>query len=149
MRSALMPALVLAGLLLAGPARAQGAAGTPAPTTATQAQPPAPVQPPVAAAPAPKAMEAPDLREIFMTGLRRVGVMAGQVVQCSTTPADRQAQISQAMDLANQIAVHFGLRAAFNFVGALGYGSGKPFDKAGCARAIDGWKEIAAKYLNQ
>jgi hypothetical protein len=51
--------------------------------------------------------------------------MAGQVVECSPD-ADRQSQISQAMDLANLIAVHFGLKAAFTFVGALGYGSGIP-----------------------
>jgi hypothetical protein len=42
------------------------------------------------------------------------------VVECSPD-ADRQAQISQAMDLANLIAIHFGLKAAFTFAGALGY----------------------------
>ncbi len=53
------------------------------------------------------------------------------------------------MELADLIAVHFGLRAAFNFVGALGYGSGHPFDKADCGQAIEGWKQIQAKYLGK
>jgi hypothetical protein len=74
--------------------------------------------------------------------------MAGQVVECSSD-ADRQEQISRAMDLANLIAIHFGLKAAFTFTGALGYGSGRPFDKATCSHAIDGWKQIQAKYLNK
>ena len=77
----------------------------------------------------------------FLDGLRRVGVMAGQVVECSAD-ADRQKQISRAMELANLIAIHFGLKAAFTFAGALGYGSGRPFDKAACNQAIDGWKQI-------
>jgi hypothetical protein len=63
--------------------------------------------------------------------------------------ADKQDQISRAMELANQIAIHFGLKAAFTFAGALGYGSGHPFDKAACSQAIDGWKQIQAKYLNK
>jgi len=74
--------------------------------------------------------------------------MAGQVVECSAD-ADKQDQISRAMELANQIAIHFGLKAAFTFAGALGYGSGHPFDKAGCGQAVDGWKQIQAKYLNK
>jgi hypothetical protein len=126
--------LAFAGLTLAGPALAQNASATP-PQTA-----PAPVARNV---PTP-----PDADQNFLTGLRRVGVMAGQVVECSPD-ADKQAQIAQAMELANQIAIHFGLKAAFNFVGALGYGSGHPFDKAGCSQAIDGWKQIEAKYLNK
>ena len=84
----------------------------------------------------------------FLDGLRRVGVMAGQVVECSAD-TDKQAQISRAMDLANLIAIHFGLKAAFTFTGALGYGSGRPFDKATCSQAIEGWKQIQAKYLNK
>jgi hypothetical protein len=118
--------LALTGLTLAGPALAQNA-------------PTAPVQ---------NVPSAPDADQAFLVGLRRVGVMAGQVVECSAD-TDKQAQISQAMELANQIAIHFGLKAAFNFVGALGYGSGHPFDKAGCTQAIDGWKQIQAKYLNK
>ena len=74
--------------------------------------------------------------------------MAGQVVECSAD-ADRQKQISRAMELANLIAIYFGLKAAFTFTGALGYGSGRPFDKATCGQAIDGWKQIQAKYLNK
>ncbi|HKM53142.1 MAG TPA: hypothetical protein VJY33_06990 [Isosphaeraceae bacterium] len=91
---------------------------------------------------------APDSDESFLTGLRRVGVMAGQVVECSAD-AERQAKIAEAMELANKIAIHFGLKAAFNYVGAVGYGSGHPFDKAGCTQSIDGWKEIQAKYLTK
>jgi hypothetical protein len=49
----------------------------------------------------------------------------------------------------HQIAIHFGLRAAFNYAGAVGYGSGHAFDKANCAQSIDGWKAIQAKYLNK
>ena len=74
--------------------------------------------------------------------------MAGQVVECSAE-ADRQNQISRAMELANLIAVHFGLKAAFTFTGALGYGSGRPFDKATCSQAIEGWKQVQTKYLNK
>jgi hypothetical protein len=132
--------LTLGGLALAVPALAQNPPATPAA--------PAPNPPAAAAAPAPNAPVPADADENFLKGLRRVGVMAGQVVECSPE-ADKQAQISEAMDLANEIALHFGLRAAFNFVGALGYGSGHPFDKAGCAEAIDGWKQIRAKYLNK
>jgi hypothetical protein len=151
MRLGLLPVLPLAftGLMWAGPVLAQGGGG---PQSAPAPAAPAAPAPPALATTAPsasKVMTPPDADEAFVTGLRRVGVMAGQAVQCSTTPTDRQAQISEAMELANQIALHFGLRAAFNFVGALGYGSGKPFDKTGCSQAIDGWKEIKAKYLNK
>jgi hypothetical protein len=121
--------LALACLTWAGPALAQN------PLTA----PAAPAQ----GVPAP-----PADNQSFLDGLRRVGVMAGQVVVCSSD-ADRQQQISRAMDLANLIAIHFGLKAAFTFTGALGYGSGRPFDKATCSQAIDGWKQIQAKYLNK
>ena len=144
----------LGSLVLAGPVLAQQPSGTPAAPA-----PSAPAAPggaaPTAAAPAAAARNAPnppptppDADPAFLTGLRRVGVMAGQMVECSPQ-ADRQANIAQAMDLADQIAVHFGLRAAFNFVGALGYGSGHPFDKADCPKAIDGWKQIQAKYLGK
>jgi hypothetical protein len=99
---------------------------------------------PAAAAP----VSAPDSDPAFMTGLRRVGVMAGEVVQC-TAAADRQAPIAEAMQLSNEIAQHFGLAAAFNFTAAVGYGAGKPFDKAGCADATTGWNGIKQKYLGQ
>jgi len=130
---------VLAGLMLAGPALAQNTPSAPAPAPGTAT---------TSTAPAQNTPTPPDADPSFLTGLRRVGVMAGEVVQCAAD-ADKQAQISQAMELANQIAIHFGLRAAFNFVGALGYGSGRPFDKAGCTQALEGWKQIQAKYLNK
>jgi hypothetical protein len=133
-------ALALACLTLAGQSLAQNA---PAQT------PPAPSAP-VQTTPAPNVNvpAAPDADETFLTGLRRVGVMAGQVVECSAD-ADRQAKIGQAMELGNKIAIHFGLKAAFNYVGAVGYGSGHPFDKADCSRAAEGWKEIQVKYLSK
>jgi hypothetical protein len=120
----------LAAITAASPAFSQQAA-TPAPASA-------------AAAP----VSAPDSDPAFMTGLRRVGVMAGEVVQC-TAEADRQAPIAEAMQLSNEIALHFGLAAAFNFSAAVGYGAGKPFDKAGCADATTGWNGIKQKYLGQ
>ena len=148
--------LALVCMISGGPALAQSA--SPRPAAPAPAIPSAPAQspsatgaPPAQTSPGGSAQIAPNSpasNEAFLTGLRRVGVMAGQVVACSTEK-DKQAQISQAMDLANLIAIHFGLKAAFTFVGALGYGSGNPFDKAGCPQAIDGWKQIKAKYLNK
>lgn len=128
-------ALALAALLGAGPARAQSA------TTA-------PATPPAATAAASAGHPTTDSDAAFMTGLRRIGVMAGEVVQCAPEQ-DRAAEIADAMNLANLVAVHFGLAAAFNFSGAVGYGSGKPFDKAGCADATAGWTAIKQKYLDQ
>jgi hypothetical protein len=121
--------LALACLTSAGPALAQKPSATPPARAEGVPTPPAD-------------------NPTFLNGLRRVGVMAGQVVECSTA-ADKQDQISRAMELANLIAIHFGLKAAFTFAGALGYGSGHPFDKAGCSQAINGWKQIQAKYLNK
>lgn len=131
-------ALALACLTLAGQAVAQTAPAPNAPAPTAPAQ----------ATPVPNVPAAPDADETFLTGLRRVGVMAGQVVECSAE-ADRQAKIGQAMELANKIAIHFGLKAAFNYVGAVGYGSGHPFDKADCGKSAEGWKEIQAKYLSK
>jgi len=122
-------AMALSGVMIASPAFCQQSAMAP---TAQAATPP----------------EAADSDSGFMTGLRRIGVMAGEVVQCSPM-ADRQAQISDTMQLANEIATHFGLAAAFNFSGAVGYGAGKPFDKAGCSTASAGWNDIKQKYLSQ
>src|SRR5271165_6356521 len=85
-----------------------------------------------------------DADDAFLTGLRRIGVMAGQVVECSGD-AEKPVKIGEAMELANQIAIHFGLTAAFNYAGAVGYGSGHAFDKADCTKSIDGWKAIQAK----
>ena len=109
-------ALALACLTLAGQALAQNA---PVQT------PPAPSAPVPATPAAPNVPTPSDADETFLTGLRRVGVLAGQVVECSAD-ADRQAKIGQAMELANKIAIHFGLKAAFNYVGAVGYGFGAP-----------------------
>jgi hypothetical protein len=131
-------ALALACLTLAGQAFAQNPPVQAAPAPSAPAQTPA----------APNVPAAPDTDETFLTGLRRVGVMAGQVVECSAD-AEKQAKIGQAMELANKIAIHFGLKAAFNYVGAVGYGSGHPFDKADCSRSAEGWKEIQAKYLTK
>jgi hypothetical protein len=131
-------ALATACLTLAGQALAQNP-----PAQAAPAQ-----SPPVQAAAAPNVPPAPGADQSFLTGLRRVGVMAGHMVECSAD-ADKQSKISEAMELANKIAIYFGLKAAFNYVGAVGYGSGHPFDKAGCSQSIDGWKEIQAKYLSK
>ncbi len=111
-------------------------------------QNPSPSSPPVRAVTAPNAPTPASADDTFLTGLRRVGVMAGQVVECSAD-SDRQTKIGQAMELANKIAINFGLKAAFNYVGAVGYGSGHPFDKAGCNQSIDGWKQIQDKYLSK
>jgi hypothetical protein len=83
----------------------------------------------------------------FMTGLRRVGVLAGQTVACESD-ADKQATIQQAMKLGDVIAAQFGLHAAFNFVGAVGFGSAHSFDKADCPASVSGWKDITIKYLH-
>lgn len=117
-----------------------GALGLAAPVFAQTANTPA--------APAQNAPIPPDADESFLTGLRRVGVLAGQAIQCSPD-ADKKAQISTAMELADQVALHFGLRAAFSFVGATGYGSGHPFDRSVCPQALEGWKNLVAKYLNK
>jgi len=102
-------------------------------------------------APKPAETNAPkpaDTSQDFLVGLRRIGVMAGQAVECSPD-TEKQGKIAEAMDLANQIAIHFGLKAAFNYVGAVGYGSGHPFDKAGCAQSIAGWKDVLARYSSK
>ena len=131
-------ALALACLTLAGQALAQTAPAPNGPAPSAPAQ----------TTPGPNVPTPPAADETFLTGLRRVGVMASQVVECSAD-ADRQAKIGQAMELANKIAIHFGLKAAFNYVGAVGYGSGHPFDKADCGKSAEGWKEIQAKYLTK
>jgi hypothetical protein len=82
--------LALVWAISAGPVLAQTSSTTPA----------APAQPGPSAA-AQIAPNSPASNEAFLTGLRRVGVMAGQVVACSPE-TDRQPQISQAMDLANR-----------------------------------------------
>ena len=94
-------ALALACLTLAGQALAQTAPAPNGPAPSAPAQ----------TTPGPNVPTPPAADETFLTGLRRVGVMAGQVVECSAD-ADRQAKIGQAMELANKIAIHFGLKAA-------------------------------------
>jgi hypothetical protein len=94
------------------------------------------------------ALKSPAGDDEFLVGLRRVGVMAGQVIQCAPD-ADRKAKIDDAMQLANQIVIYFGLKAAFNFVGAVGYGSGHEFDKAGCAQSNAGWQDVLTKYMSK
>ena len=131
-------ALALACVTLTGQALAQNAPAQNPPAQDVPAQVALPQDVP----------PAPGADQSFLTGLRRVGVMAGQVVECSAD-ADKQAKIAEAMELANKIAIYFGLKAAFNYVGAVGYGSGHAFDKAACVESINGWKEIQNKYLNK
>jgi hypothetical protein len=136
-------ALILGGLMLAGPAAAQNAS-RPAQAQPAQTQT-APAQTQTAAQNAP---QAPDANDEFILGRRRIGVIAGQVVECADEK-DRPNKITDAMSLADQIAIHFGLKAAFNYVGAVGYGAGKPFDKANCQQSIANWSEIQSKYANK
>lgn len=107
------------------------------------AQTPTTSNPAVTATPAPASQDAE-----FITGIRRIGVMVGQVVEC-TAEGDRGAVLEDAMALADQIALNFGLKAAYNFTGSVGYGSGKPFDKADCAKAQSNWTDLRKKYLNR
>jgi hypothetical protein len=137
-------ALLCSCVLLAAPAVAQNAAkpgGTP--TTPQSAPKTGSTQAVGQNAPQP-----PDANEDFILGLRRVGVLAGQAVECAPD-ADRHNKFGDVMDLADQIAIHFGLKAAFNFVGAVGYGSGHGFDKATCQQTIAQWSEVQAKYAKQ
>jgi hypothetical protein len=74
--------------------------------------------------------------------------VAGHVVVCASDN-DKQAVIERATDLAGEIAMQFGLNAAFQFVGALGYGTGRPFDMATCKDANAEWNRIQQKYFEQ
>jgi hypothetical protein len=87
-----------------------------------------------------------DADDEFMLGLRKVGVMAGEAYTCSPE-ADRPGIGADALELANQVALHFGLKPAFVFSGAFGYGSGHEFDKATCPGTLENFKAIRAKYL--
>ncbi len=84
----------------------------------------------------------------FTVGLRRIGVLAGQSVICAPE-ATRSLEIDKVVEAGNMIANEFGLRAAFNFIGAAGYGSGHPFDKTTCCGAIKGWTDVQKKYGEQ
>src|SRR5437764_7836871 len=103
-------AWVCACLLMAGQALAQTAA-RPGDTQATPQNAPKSGGTQAAAQNPP---QAPDTNEDFILGLRRVGVLAGQAVEC-TPEADRHTKLSDVMSLADQIAIHFGLKAAFNY----------------------------------
>jgi hypothetical protein len=99
---------------------------------------------PVLADDAPK--KGSDADDAFVTGIRKLGVMSGEAFACSS-PAD-QPQVGQAaLDLANEVALHFGLTVAFIYSGAFGYGTGHDFDHATCAQAIADFKALQAKYL--
>ena len=83
-----------------------------------------------------------------MTGIRKIGVMTGQAYACSKEA--EQPQIGQgAIDLATQVALHFGLQAAFVYSGSFGYGIGHEFDHAICPQAIADFKALQAKYLGR
>ena len=87
-----------------------------------------------------------DADEEFMTGIRKVGVMSGEAFACSS--AADQPKIGEAViDLATQVALHFGLQAAFVYSGSFGYGMGHDFDHKACPQAIEDFKALQAKYL--
>ena len=130
--SGVVAAACLTALFAGGPAFAQG---TP------PAAPPAPNAPPAAAA-------SPGGDQTFLLGLRRIGVVAGHAVACAADK-DKQAVIEKATDLAGELAMQFGLNAAFQFVGAVGYGTGRPFDMATCKDANAEWNRIQQKYFEQ
>ena len=87
-----------------------------------------------------------DADEAFMTGLRKLGVMAGQAHACSKE-ADQPKVGQSAIDLATQVSLHFGLQAAFVFSGSFGYGMGHEFDHKTCPQALEDFKALQAKYL--
>jgi hypothetical protein len=116
----------LTALVASGPAFAQGA-----PTNA----------PPTSAA-------SPGGDQTFLLGLRRIGVVAGHAVACAADK-DKQAVIERATDLGGELAMQFGLNAAFQFIGAVGYGTGHSFDMATCKDANAEWNRIQQKYFEQ
>jgi len=87
-----------------------------------------------------------DADEAFMTGLRKLGVMAGQAHACSKE-GDQPKVGQSAIDLATQVSLHFGLQAAFVFSGSFGYGMGHEFDRKTCPQALEDFKALQAKYL--
>ena len=116
----------LTALLAGGPAFAQGASADAPPASAAS----------------------PGGDKTFLLGLRRIGVVAGHVV-ARAADNDKQAVIERATDLAGEIAMQFGLNASFQFVGAVGYGTGHPFDMATCKDANSEWNRIQQKYFEQ
>ena len=87
-----------------------------------------------------------DADEAFMTGVRKLGVMAGQAHACSKE-GDQPKVGQSAIDLATQVSLHFGLQAAFVFSGSFGYGMGHEFDRKTCPQALEDFKALQAKYL--
>ena len=96
----------------------------------------------------PASAASPGGDQTFLLGLRRIGVVAGHAVACAADK-DRQAVIERATDLGGELAMQFGLNAAFQFVGAVGYGTGHPFDMATCKDANAEWNRIQQKYFEQ
>jgi hypothetical protein len=89
-----------------------------------------------------------DADEAFMTGIRKLGVMSGEAYACSKE--EEKPQIGKgAIDLATQVALHFGLQEAFIYSGSFGYGTGHDFDHATCPQAIEDFKALQAKYLGR
>ena len=87
-----------------------------------------------------------DADEAFMTGVRKIGVMSGEAFVCSS--AADQPKIGEAViDLATQVALHFGLQAAFVYSGSFGYGMGHDFDHKTCPQALEDFKALQAKYM--
>jgi hypothetical protein len=116
----------LTALFAGGPALAQGAPANAPPASAAS----------------------PGGDQTFLLGLRRIGVVAGHAVACSADK-DKQAVIEKATDLGGELAMQFGLNAAFQFVGAVGYGTGRPFDMATCKDVNAEWNRIQQKYFEQ
>ena len=76
---------------------------------------------PVLADEAPK--KGSDADDAFVTGIRKLGVMSGEAFTCSNK--SDQPQVGEAaIDLATQVSLHFGLKVAFIYSGAFGYGIG-------------------------
>ena len=84
----------------------------------------------------------------FMTGVRKLGVMSGEAFACSPE-ADKQGIGEDALSLANQIALHFGLQIAFIYSGAFGWGSGHDFDHKTCPETLANFEDTQHKYLNK
>jgi hypothetical protein len=125
-RSGIAAGACLTVLLAGGPAFAQGAPASAPPGSAAS----------------------PGGDSTFLLGLRRIGVVAGHAVACAADN-DKQAVIERATDLASELAMQFGLNAAFQFVGAVGYGTGRPFDMATCKDANAEWTQIQQKYFER
>jgi hypothetical protein len=89
-----------------------------------------------------------DADEAFITGIRKLGVMSGEAYACSKEA--EKPQIGQgAIDLATQVSLHFGLKAAFIYSGSFGYGMGHDFDHKTCSQAIEDFRALQAKYLGR